>query len=338
MLWMSFAIAALLAQHTLGQESSDLPRIPLRVGLYVNPEVRDYNTKTPGAVATFVAREPMPVGFWLRSAAADLGTKVFASVQVLVRYPPPPDSKDLQDLDCVLVIETFHGDVSGYATKTIKIDDTFVVYTTAGNRVYGSTEEQTQKVKFPMFSMSTIDANTRKVQEAAKEAIASTVRQFLSKFAKTELATSPRPAVKPAPPSVGTLVLSTEPTGVQVYLDDQFKGVTSEQDGKLVVGNVPAGTYGLRVSQAGHKDWAQSITVNPGEELKVQAKLASAGPNPLTLKEVEDALTNGVPKSRVTALVNQYGVNFVLTNEAEQRLRNAGADSELLLAIAKSRK
>jgi len=33
-------------------------------------------------------------------------------------------------------------------------------------------------------------------------------------------------------------------------------------------------------------------------------------------------------KSRVANLVNQYGVNFVLTNEAEQRLRNAGADSD----------
>ena len=44
-----------------------------------------------------------------------------------------------------------------------------------------------------------------------------------------------------------------------------------------------------------------------------------------------------VPKSRLTTLVNQYGVNFILTNESEQRLRNVGADSELLLAIAKNR-
>jgi len=161
-------------------------------------------------------------------------------------------------------------------------------------------------------------------------------RHSLSEAAHPEPAT-PSPA-KPALPSVGTIMVSTEPPGGQVYLDDQFKGITGELEGKLVVGNIPAGTYRLRVSQAGHKDWAQSITVSPGEELNIQAKLVSAGPAPLTLKEMEDALANGVPKSRLTTLVDQYGVNFALTNEAEQRLRNAGADSDLLLAIAKNRK
>ena len=37
-------------------------------------------------------------------------------------------------------------------------------------------------------------------------------------------------------------------------------------------------------------------------------------------------------------LVKEYGVDFVLTNEAEQNLRTVGADSDLLLAIAKAKK
>jgi PEGA domain len=325
---MLFILAfTLFLQLGRTQQSSDLPRIPLRIGLYVNPEVRDYDPDV-----WLGNSQHLRVGFWLSKAAEDLGNNVFASVRVLFRYPPPTDSKDFQDLDCVLAVEAVHFESDfSLMTWTMDIDDSFAVYTTDGNRVFGSTEKQTQKVRFGWKSFG-----KSKAQEAANEAIASTVRQFLSKFAKTELATTP--SAKAAPSSVGTLMLSTEPAGAQVYLDDQFKGITSEQEGKLVVGNVPAGTHRLGVSQAGHKDWAQSITVSPGEELNVQAKLVSAGPAPLTLKEVEDALSNGVSKGRVTTLVNQYGVNFVLTNEAEQRLRNAGADSDLLLAIAKNRK
>lgn len=64
----------------------------------------------------------------------------------------------------------------------------------------------------------------------------------------------------------------------------------------------------------------------------------SAGPPPITLKELETALENELPKARIIELVNQYGVNFDLTEEAERRLRAAGANSELLLAIAKAKK
>jgi hypothetical protein len=37
-------------------------------------------------------------------------------------------------------------------------------------------------------------------------------------------------------------------------------------------------------------------------------------------------------------MVEQYGVDFALTEEAEKRLRDAGADSNLLLAIARAKK
>ena len=59
---------------------------------------------------------------------------------------------------------------------------------------------------------------------------------------------------------------------------------------------------------------------------------------PVDPQKVEDALKNGLPNARVTQLVKQFGVDFVVTDEVEQRLRAAGADSDLLLAIAKARK
>lgn len=67
-------------------------------------------------------------------------------------------------------------------------------------------------------------------------------------------------------------------------------------------------------------------------------RAAPAGPQPLTAKEVEKALEDGVPPTRVIALVNKYGVDFPLTDDVEQRLRRAGADNSLLLAIAKAKK
>lgn len=62
------------------------------------------------------------------------------------------------------------------------------------------------------------------------------------------------------------------------------------------------------------------------------------GPPPLTLNEVVEALQKGVPAARVTSLVSQFGVSFPLTDDAEKQLRSAGADTNLLLAIAKSKK
>jgi hypothetical protein len=67
-------------------------------------------------------------------------------------------------------------------------------------------------------------------------------------------------------------------------------------------------------------------------------RLPPAGPQPLHESEIEKALEDGLPPTRIMALVNKYGVDFALTDEVEQRLRRAGADSNLLLAIAKAKK
>ncbi len=62
------------------------------------------------------------------------------------------------------------------------------------------------------------------------------------------------------------------------------------------------------------------------------------GPPPLALNEVVDALQKGVPAARVASLVSQFGVSFALTDDAEKQLRSAGADTNLLLVIAKAKK
>ena len=67
-------------------------------------------------------------------------------------------------------------------------------------------------------------------------------------------------------------------------------------------------------------------------------RLPPAGPQPLHEQEIEKALEDGLPPTRIMALVNKYGVDFALNDAAEQRLRHAGADNALLLAIAKAKK
>ncbi len=66
-------------------------------------------------------------------------------------------------------------------------------------------------------------------------------------------------------------------------------------------------------------------------------RLPPPGPPPLTLAEVEKALTD-LPRKRVATMIAEFGVDFELSEEAEKRLRAAGADSDLLLAIAKAKR
>lgn len=138
-------------------------------------------------------------------------------------------------------------------------------------------------------------------------------------------------------PRFSQLILQSQPGGAQVYLDDAFKGATSEQEGRLRIENLAPGSHQLRLSLQGYKEWIQQVTPNPAETLSVTAKLEPAGPRPLGLDEVLEALGN-LPKVRVIAFVKQFGVDFALTPEAEQRLREKGADADLLLVIATNKK
>jgi hypothetical protein len=139
-------------------------------------------------------------------------------------------------------------------------------------------------------------------------------------------------------PQTATLKVIAQPGGAQVYVDDKFKGSTSEKEGVLVVENLQPGSSKVRLSQKGFVDFTQNVALTAGETAKLETNLAAEGPKPLGEPEIEEALKNGVPKTRIMGLIKQYGVDFVLSNEFEQNLRTVGADSDLLLAIAKAKK
>lgn len=94
---------------------------------------------------------------------------------------------------------------------------------------------------------------------------------------------------------------------------------------------VPVGEsvlQGSAVSSSGH---SESFTI-------AVKRLPPPGPPALGLQEVLDALSSNVPKPRLLALIEQYGVDFALNADIENQLRAAGADDDLLLAIAKAKK
>ena len=155
-------------------------------------------------------------------------------------------------------------------------------------------------------------------------------------FKRLTASLQPKPQL-PAAPASGTLVLSSQPVNVQVYVDDVFKGMTSAE-GRLVIEGLAPGAHRVRMNLIGYTESARTVELKPGETATVEAKLEPAGPKPLALAEVEEALTNGLPPKGITKLVNQYGVDFALTKPIEQRLRSKGADSDLLVAIATNKK
>jgi hypothetical protein len=61
-------------------------------------------------------------------------------------------------------------------------------------------------------------------------------------------------------------------------------------------------------------------------------------PLPLTLREVQKALHDGISPARVSALVAKFGVDFSLNADTEKSLRAAGADNALLGVIANAKK
>jgi hypothetical protein len=138
-------------------------------------------------------------------------------------------------------------------------------------------------------------------------------------------------------PPTASLQVQTQPGVVQVYVDDELKGVSSSE-GRLVINKLAPGNHRVRLTLIGYKEAIQPLELAAGDSKTIEAKLEAAGPKPLALAEIEEALTNGLPPKGITKLVNQYGVDFALTDEAEKRLRAAGADDGLLLAISRNKK
>jgi hypothetical protein len=149
----------------------------------------------------------------------------------------------------------------------------------------------------------------------------------------------------PEPVRTASLEIEARPGGAEFYLDDQFKGTTSSE-GRLAVAGVPPGEHRLRLSKKEFEEWNRTLTLEAGESRTIEVELAPAKPReppkpeiePLTVEGVMKLLEAGVTPVRLSAIVQERGVNFTLTPAIESRLRALGATDALLLEIAKAKK
>jgi hypothetical protein len=68
----------------------------------------------------------------------------------------------------------------------------------------------------------------------------------------------------------GTLSVSSSPTGADVYMDNQYKGITP-----VTLSNLPAGTHTVKISLAGYNDYVSNVQIADGQTTQVSAALGA---------------------------------------------------------------
>ena len=157
-----------------------------------------------------------------------------------------------------------------------------------------------------------------------------------SQTAGQSLPPAPYTSAQPQGDKRGVLNITSDPGDVQVYINDEPRGMTSAEGHEVL--RLPAGTYRLRLSQPGYKDFEQQVTLVSSKEQMVSAKLGTVGPPPFKAGDIVDLLQGKVSPKRIATLVADRGVDFEMDPDVEKRLRALGATNDLLLAIANNKK
>jgi PEGA domain len=159
----------------------------------------------------------------------------------------------------------------------------------------------------------------------------------LSKDFEQQQSFAPAQVTAAAVPEDAVLIVVSSPGNANVYINDEPKGTTSPE-GRLVLRGGSLSDCRIRVALNGYKDWIQTVHVRPGNSVTVDAKLQPVGPPAFNAQDIVELLKGGVPPTRCRMLVEERGVDFMLDSDIEKRIRSAGGDAELLLAIARAKK
>ncbi len=74
----------------------------------------------------------------------------------------------------------------------------------------------------------------------------------------------------------GSIIASSAPSGGQVYVDNQFRGIAP-----VTIYNVAAGTHVINMKLAGYDDWSTSVDVPQNQIIQVSATfVAGSGTTP----------------------------------------------------------
>ncbi|MGH9602906.1 MAG: hypothetical protein ACRD24_11010 [Terriglobales bacterium] len=134
----------------------------------------------------------------------------------------------------------------------------------------------------------------------------------------------------------------TDPGGVEVLVDGFSWGATDLESGEIILWGLSFGERSFVMRKRGYEvvrfpmRYEYERTGETYVAMKALSPAARGGG--LLLEDVLDMLDGDVPPARVAVLVKEKGVSFALTDAAEKRIRNAGGDDSLLLAIARARK
>ncbi|MFH0966113.1 MAG: PEGA domain-containing protein [Methanobacteriota archaeon] len=72
----------------------------------------------------------------------------------------------------------------------------------------------------------------------------------------------------------GTLTVDSNPTNVQMYLDDVYKGITP-----VTLTRIPVGGHMVLLKLAGYQDWSSPVTVTAGGQELVSGTLERTAPD-----------------------------------------------------------
>jgi PEGA domain-containing protein len=168
----------------------------------------------------------------------------------------------------------------------------------------------------PSASASRVEAPAPVVPDAPPADAPRTPRR--APAPRPEAAPEPAPApVVEAAPALGTLRVSADVPGAQVFLDRQFIGAAP-----VVLENVKPGTHQLNVSAEGFDSVAQSIEVEPGSrdigvklrEVRLEARVAVVH-------------KHGIGSCRGTLVATPQGLRYETSNKDDQ-FSSALADLE----------
>ncbi|MDD1680025.1 MAG: PEGA domain-containing protein [Methanoregula sp.] len=83
-------------------------------------------------------------------------------------------------------------------------------------------------------------------------------------------------APSPIPDTTGQIIVASTPSGAELFLDNNFRGVTP-----VTLSDIPAGSHVVMARQAGYADASQTVTVTGGQSTPVALGLAEI---PVTTK------------------------------------------------------
>ena len=76
------------------------------------------------------------------------------------------------------------------------------------------------------------------------------------------------PADDPGSELFAVLVVESVPANAEIYLDDTLRGVTP-----MRIDGIVQGSYSLRLSIRGYRDWVRTLFLRKGEVRPIQARL-----------------------------------------------------------------